>query len=169
MTLELSSDELRSLMHTVSLALYVTEPSQDPECAAEMEAMQALADKIFDAGWREGHRDIAQFDASQGLFMLREEYVNDSVYSRTIRDFEDDFFWGNSPMLSPNATSAPARGRSRSIPSSTTTAFRTSRTTTWISSPTMESIISMPSIPSPTNRLTRLRARDPGSPHWPPG
>jgi hypothetical protein len=94
MTLELSSDELRTLMHTVSLALYVTEPSQDPECAAEMEAMQALADKIFDAGWRAGHQDIAQFDAGQGLFMLREEYVNDSVYSRTIRDFEDDFFWG---------------------------------------------------------------------------
>lgn len=93
MTLELSSDEIRTLMHMVSLALYVTEPNQDPDCAEDLDAMQSVADKIFEAGWRGGHRDIAEFDASTSQYMLRDNYVSDSVYAKSIQEFEDDFFW----------------------------------------------------------------------------
>jgi|GEM_PF-2744674 len=93
MTLELTSDEFRSLMHMVSLALYVTEPNQDQECSEDLDAMQVVADKVFEAGWREGHRDIAEFDAASGLYMLRDAYVADSVYAKSIQEFEDDFFW----------------------------------------------------------------------------
>ncbi len=99
MTLELSPDELRTLLHLTSLALYVTEPNQDPDCQEEMEAMQRLADKLFETGWREGHRDIAEFDAGTGQYMLREEYETDSVYSHTINEFEDEFFWGELARL----------------------------------------------------------------------
>lgn len=94
MTLELTSEEIRSLMHMVSLALYVAEANQDESCTAELDAMQAAAEKVFEAGWREGHRDIAEFDATRGQFMLREEYESDSVYAKSIQEFEDDFFWG---------------------------------------------------------------------------
>jgi len=94
MTLELSSDEIRSLMHMVSLALYVAEANQDQECAADLDAMQGVADKVFEAGWRDGHRDIAELDAARGQYMLREEYETDSVYAKSIQEFEDDFFWG---------------------------------------------------------------------------
>jgi hypothetical protein len=94
MTLELTSDEIRSLMHMVSLALYVAEANQDESCTDDLNAMQAVADKVFEAGWREGHRDIAEFDPARGQYMLREEYESDSVYSKSIQEFEDDFFWG---------------------------------------------------------------------------
>ena len=94
MTLELSTDEIRSLMHMVSLALYVAEANQDQASAAELDARQTVADKVFEAGWRDGHRDIAEFDAGRGQYMLREEYETDSVYSKSIQEFEDDFFWG---------------------------------------------------------------------------
>jgi len=93
MTLELSSDEIRSLMHMVSLALYVTEANQDQDCSEELDAMQVVADKVFAAGWQEGHRDIAEFDAASGQYMLRDEYVAESVYAKSIQEFEDDFFW----------------------------------------------------------------------------
>jgi hypothetical protein len=94
MTLELTSDEIRSLMHMVSLALYVTEANQDAACAQDLDAMQVVADKVFEAGWREGHRDIAEFDATSSQYMLRDPYVADSVYAKSIQEFEDDFFWG---------------------------------------------------------------------------
>ena len=94
MTLELSSDEIRSLMHMVSLALYVAEANQDPACAEELNSMQVVADKVFEAGWKDGHRDIAEYDAVRGQYMLREQYETDSVYAKSIQEFEDDFFWG---------------------------------------------------------------------------
>ncbi|MFN0129407.1 MAG: hypothetical protein ACKV19_22305 [Verrucomicrobiales bacterium] len=94
MTLELSSEEIRSLMHMVSLALYVAEANQDKEYSEELHAMQVAADKVFEAGWRDGHRDIAEFDPTRGQYMLREEYETDSVYAKSIQEFEDDFFWG---------------------------------------------------------------------------
>ncbi len=94
MTLELSSEEIRGLMHMVSLALYVTEANQDKDCAEDLDTMQIVADKVFEAGWRDGHRDIAEFDASRGQYMLREEYETDSVFAKSIQEFEDDFFWG---------------------------------------------------------------------------
>jgi hypothetical protein len=94
MTLELTSEEIRSLMHMVSLSLYVAEANQDPAFAQDLDSMQAVADKVFAAGWQDGHRDIAEFDAGRGQYMLREEYETDSVYSKSIQEFEDDFFWG---------------------------------------------------------------------------
>jgi hypothetical protein len=94
MTLELTSEEIRSLMHMVSLALYVAEANQDTAHTEELDAMQGVADKVFEAGWSEGHRDIAEFDATRGQYMLREEYETDSVYAKSIQEFEDDFFWG---------------------------------------------------------------------------
>lgn len=94
MTLELSSDEIRSLMHMVSLALYVAEANQDPACAEELDSMQVVADKVFEAGWKDGHRDIAEYDPVRGQYMLREPYETDSVYAKSIQEFEDDFFWG---------------------------------------------------------------------------
>lgn len=93
MTLELSSEEIRSLMQMVSLALYVTEANQDPECAEDLDTMQGVADKVFQAGWIEGHRDIAEFDAASGQYMLRDEYVAKSTYAKSIEEFEDNFFW----------------------------------------------------------------------------
>ena len=93
MTLELSSEEIRSLMQMVSLALYVTEANQDPECTEDLDTMQGVADKVFQAGWIEGHRDIAEFDAASGQYMLRDEYVAKSPYAKSIEEFEDNFFW----------------------------------------------------------------------------
>jgi hypothetical protein len=99
MTIEFSTEELRTLAHMVSLALYVTEPAQDESCQDQIAAMQRLADRLFEAAMRAGHRDIAEFDPAAGQFMLKEDYVNDSVYSRTIHDFEDDFFWSELAYL----------------------------------------------------------------------
>ncbi|MGI8602686.1 MAG: hypothetical protein ACR2OZ_06755 [Verrucomicrobiales bacterium] len=94
MSLELSHDELRTLLHLISLGLYTTELNQDESCQPELEAMQRLADKIYEAGYRAGHRDIAEFDPAAGQYMLKDSYVNDSIYSQTIHEFEDGFFWG---------------------------------------------------------------------------
>jgi hypothetical protein len=99
MTLELSPDELRTLLHMISLALYTTEPNQDEACHEQIEAMQQLAERIYAAGSSEGHRDIAEYDPAAGQYMLKDDYVNDSVYSRTIREFEDDFFWSELAYL----------------------------------------------------------------------
>jgi hypothetical protein len=99
MSIDFSTEEVRTLVHMVSLALYVTEPAQDESCKEQIAAMQKLADRIFEAGTRAGHRDIAEFDPAAGQFMLKEEYVNDSVYSKTIHDFEDDFFWSELAYL----------------------------------------------------------------------
>jgi hypothetical protein len=99
MTIDFSTEEVRTLVHMVSLALFVTEAAQDESCKEEIAAMQKLADRIFEAGVRAGHRDIAEYDPAAGQFMLKEDYVNDSVYSRTIHDFEDDFFWSELAYL----------------------------------------------------------------------
>jgi hypothetical protein len=93
MTIDLSKGELRTLLHMVSLALYVSEANQDDECQPEIEAMQEVADKLYEAGIIDGNRDIAEYDPTAGQFMLREGYVEDSLYSRTIQEFEEEFFW----------------------------------------------------------------------------
>jgi hypothetical protein len=93
MTLELSDEELRSLLHLTSLALYVAEQNQEEAAAEDVEALQQLADRIYELGAQEGHRDIAEFDAAAGQYMLKESYVEESFYADAIRQFEDDFFW----------------------------------------------------------------------------
>ncbi len=93
MTLELSDDEVRALMHLANLAMYVAEASQDSEAAEEVENMQELVDRILEAGAAEGYRGVAQYEPSEGHWMPTEEYVNNSVYKQIVRDFEDDFFW----------------------------------------------------------------------------
>jgi hypothetical protein len=99
MTLELSAEELRTLLHMISLALYITESNQDESCHDEIEAMQQLAERLYEAGARHGHRDIAEYDPAAGQHMLKDDYVNESIYARTIREFEDDFFWSELAYL----------------------------------------------------------------------
>ncbi len=93
MTLELNNDELRTLLNMVSLALYVTENNQEERCQAEIERMDALADRLYETGCKEGNRDIAEYDPSQRQYMLKDSYVTDSFYALAVREFEDDFFW----------------------------------------------------------------------------
>jgi hypothetical protein len=94
MTLELSSEEFRSLLHLVNLGLYMTDPCDDSEAADELAGMFELADQLLAHAVEEGHDDMLKFDPTVGEFVPTEEYATDSVYSRVMRCFEEDFFWG---------------------------------------------------------------------------